>query len=78
MLTVCGFGNIWDLILECACDKKFGTWISAIVRNSFCEMFYFALMYVRQRSFFFVTDETRRMSRCMETVMALYGQEAVA
>ena len=41
------------------------------------EMFYFALMYVHQRSFF-VTDETRRMSRCRETVMALYGQEAVA
>ena len=52
MLTVCGFGNIWDLILECACDKKFGTWIAAIVRNSFCEMFHFVLMYVRQRSFF--------------------------
>ena len=42
------------------------------------EMFYFVLVYVRQRSFFFVTDKTRRMSRCKETVMALYGQEAVA
>ena len=40
------------------------------------EMFYFVLVYVRQRSF--VTDKTRRMSRCKETVMALYGQEAVA
>ena len=28
--------------------------------------------------FFFVMDKTRRMSRCKETVMALYGQEAVA
>ena len=41
------------------------------------EMFYFVLVYVRQRSFF-VTDKNRQMSRYKETVMALYGQEAVA
>ena len=40
------------------------------------EMFYFVLMCINV--VFFVTDETRRMSRCRETVMALYGQEAVA
>ena len=62
-----------DLILDCACDKKFGTWISAIVRNvSFCSCV------CAPTQFFFVTDKTRRMSRYKETVMALYGQEAVA
>ena len=39
--------NFWDLILDCAYDKKFGTWISAIVKN-----FLPVLVYVRYRSFF--------------------------
>ena len=68
MLTVCGFGNIWDLILDCAYDKKFGTWISAIVKN-----FLPVPVYVRYRSFFSVTDETCRMSRSKEIVKTLYG-----